>query len=219
MRVFGRVVILGLFCAAFARPADAAPIVWSQEGRPTCDANSNCNLFSLGALAGNATFDFSLEFASDTDFALFEFSTAGATTFLAETSLTESFPLLGVFSNDVAKTIYSYNDPENGELQAFGFSRLEAVPLAADSSYYLAVLLHPNGFSGTPTSLLAGFACDGPLNDCTGIGANFALSLQAVSNQPDPIPEPGTLVLLATGLGAACARMRKKRASSVTPCR
>src|SRR5688572_27089649 len=116
MRVFGRALILGALLSALAAPpVNAAPIL-ALSGDPgvACDdvlgvANSNCSLFSLGTLTGTATFDFDLEFASDRDVALFEFSIDAGATFAAETLSTGLFPLLGVFSAD--KTIYSYIDP------------------------------------------------------------------------------------------------------------
>ena len=59
MRVFGRALILGGLLCAFAPPADAGPILWSPDGHPECDADSNCTLFSLGALTGTALFGWS----------------------------------------------------------------------------------------------------------------------------------------------------------------
>ena len=113
MRVFGRALILGGLLCAFAPPADAGPILWSPDGHPECDADSNCTLFSLGALTGTATFDFDLDFTSDRDVALFEFSIDADATFAAQTSSTQFlFPQVGLFSDDPMKTIYI--DPVSG---------------------------------------------------------------------------------------------------------
>ena len=230
MRVFGRVLILGLLWSAFAGAADAAPILLpSEDPDAKCDAvlggvaNTNCSLFSLGALTGSATFDFDLEFASDSNVALFEFSIDAEATFAAETSPAGLFPLLGLFSAD--KALYTYIDPAvdpEVPVQAFGFERLEGVSLAGDSVYYLAVLLSANGFSDTPTALLAPFACDGENRDglgpdgaplCPGSGGAFNLqfSVTSIDGGPQPVPEPGTLVLVGAGAVAALMRRRSRK--------
>jgi hypothetical protein len=217
MRVFGRGLILsGLLSALATAPAGAAPILASGDSGVACDgvlgvANSSCSLFSLGTLTGTTTFDFDLEFGSDRDVALFEFSIDAGATFATQTLSTGLFPFLGLFSGET-RTLYSYTDPVNGELQAQGFERLEGVSLAGGSAYYLAVLLYPNGFGGTATSLLEPFACDGIPNDCTEVSGNFALSLQTISDeQPAAVPEPGTLALFGSGALAALVRRRSRK--------
>ncbi len=230
MRVLGRGLVLGGLLSALATaPANATPILSSSsDSGAVCDdvlgvANSNCRLFSLGALTGAATFN--LELASDRDVALFEFFIDADATFAAETSSTGLFPLLGLFSDDATKTIYSYTDPNNGELQAFGFERLDGVLLdgvQAGTSYYLAVLLYPNGFTGIPTSLMAPFACDGENRDgldsegnvlCPGAGGSFSLRFSATSTDggPQPVPEPATFTLVAGGALAALVRRRSTK--------
>jgi hypothetical protein len=219
MRVFGRVLIVsGLLSALATAPASAAPILAStgdsgvECGLALDIASSGCSLFSLGMLTGGTTFDFDLEFTSDTDVALFAFSVDADATFAVSTLSTGLFPFLGLFSE--TGTLYSYIDPVNGELQAQGFDALSEVSLTGGSLYYLAVLLFPNGFGGTATSLLEPFACDGIVNDCTGVGGNVAVSLQAVSDeQPVGVPEPGTLALFGCGAFAAMVRRRSRKRS------
>jgi len=225
MRVFRRSLILGGLLSAFATaPVSAAPILPTACDEVLGVASSNCSLFSLGVLKGGATFN--LEFTSDRDVALFEFSVDGDATFAAETSSTGLFPLLGVFSDDATKTIYSYTDPGNGDVQALSFGRLDGVLLdgvAGGTTYYLGVLIHPNGFEGIPTSLLAPFACDGENRDglgpdgqilCPGPGGTFDLQFSATPDGvPQPVPEPATFTLVASGALAALVRRRSTKRS------
>ena len=213
MRVFrGMLFCAGLVCLLTASKATAAPMLLGDCDEVLGRENSSCSLYGVTGIEELNTLD--LTFASDTNVALFQFSTTGAATLDAEaTPTTELFPFLGLFSGDT-KALYSYTDPVDGELQAQGYS-LQGVSLVADSVYYLAVVLYPNGFGGTQTdqtSLLAPFACEGILNDCTGVSANVRLSLQAISDE-QPVPEPGTLVLLGTGLLATVVRRRTKKRS------
>ena len=224
MRVFGRGVILGGLLSALATAtAHAAPILLpsGDPGKP-CDAlgvaNSECSLFTLGALTGGATFDLDLVFASDRDVAVFEFFIDADATFAAQTSSAGLFPQLGLFGDDAMKTIYV--DPVTGE-QALSFQPLEGILLdgAQGATYYLAVLLLPNnGFGGVPTSsLLAPFACDGldefgaPI--CPDGGGTFRLQFSATPDDgvPQPVPEPGTLALIGSGALAALVRRRSKK--------
>ena len=215
MRVFARVLILGGLLSALApAPASAAPILLpSGDSGGSCQtvlgvANSNCSLFSFDPLAGSNVSD--LMFASNKDVALFQFFLGFDATFAVDTSLTGLDTWLGLFRADT-KEMYSYFDPVvDAELQAFGSKSLEGVLLDGGRSYYLAVLLNPNGFSGTPTSLLEGFACDGIDVDggCLNGGGRFSLGLAA---QPQPVPEPGTLALVGGGAIAALVRRRSRK--------
>jgi hypothetical protein len=158
------------------------------------------------------------------DVALFEFFVDADSTFAAETSATGLFPQLGVFGNDANKTLYSYTDPVNGDVQALAFDRLDGVLLGGaqgGTSYYLAVMLFPNEFGGLPTSLLAPFACDGENRDglgpdgallCPGTGGTFSLQFSATpTDGVPPVPEPATVTLVATGALAALARRRSTK--------
>ena len=223
MGVFRRGLILGFLLSVLAAaPVSASPILPTACDEVLGVTNSNCRLFSLGALTGDASFD--VTFESDRGVALFKFMVDADATFAAQTSSTGLFPLLGLFTDDAARTIYSYMDPINGEQQAFAFERLDAVPLtgvAAGTTYYLAVLIHPNGFTGIPTSLLAPFACDGENRDgldpegnvlCPGTGGSFSLQFSATPDGvPQPVPEPATLTLVASGALAALVRRRSAR--------
>ena len=224
MRVFRRGLILaGVLSTLATVTANAAPILLPVgDSPPACDtlgvANSECSLFSLGLLTGDAAFDFNLLFGSDQAVAIFEFSIDADMTFAAQTSSTQ----LGLFGDDAMKTIYA--DPVTGE-QALSVDPLEGILLTGAeprTMYYLAVLLPNNQFGGLPTSLLAPFACDGLNGDglgefgetlCPGTGGSFSLQFSATSMDggPQPVPEPATFTLVASGALAAWVRRRSTK--------
>ena len=118
---------------------------------------------------------------------------------------------------------YLPDNPVEGDFtDAFGVNisdsnlndQLGGFALTANTNYYLAVFLDidpdvTNGFNGNPESLGLGFACDA---GCLGGSGSFSLTLSAISDgQPEPVPEPGTLVLMGTGVLAAVARGRAKK--------
>ena len=76
-------------------------------------ANSNCGLFSLGALTGETTLSI-LEFASDRDVALFEFTIDADSDFLRADIVAPGLDtMLGLFDCD-GEELYSYFDAVDG---------------------------------------------------------------------------------------------------------
>jgi PEP-CTERM motif len=109
------------------------------------------------------------------------------------------------------------------ELDFLGFpgdldEQLE-VRLAA-GSYLLAVMKYPNDFPGVlgQELLQSGFTCDAP-EACEFLvdpenprGNGFSFAVTAPDGNPAPVPEPGTLTLMAGGaLAGLLQRRRAKR--------
>lgn len=224
MGVFGRGLILtGLLCAFAPGAARATPLlvqsssdVEVKECGLIVANDDNCQLFSLGSLESTVL---DLTFASSKDVALLDFTIAADSDFLALTSSLGLDTMLGLF--DATGVIYQYQNPDFTD--AFGANitdsnlndQLGGFALTAGTSYYLAVLLDmdpawTNGFTGDPESLSQGFACDA--DECLGSGGRFTLTLSAISDeQPEPVPEPGTLTLMAGGALAALIRRRSSK--------
>jgi hypothetical protein len=234
MRVFGPVlVVAGLLSALVPSAAGAAPIVVDPVD---CTAvlgrtNSDCTLYDLGSIEGLSTID--LTFESYADVAVFAFSVSSDSTFFAQTSSVGLDSMLALFDDE--RSVYA-GAPE----LAFGTDNFSAdddqlggFVLTGGTTYYLAVLLTPifnpdvddpftfvsNGFNGTLVSpfgsLEAEFGCEATNaaggSVCAGAGGTFSLQLSATAEGGEPVPEPGTLVLLGSGVLAAVIRGRTKK--------
>ena len=212
MRLFRRGLILaGLICLVAPASARALPLLVGSSSDPaSCEGIvgsttlPNCSLFSLGVLTGSNTLE--IEFGSNADVALFEFTIAADSDFLALTSSLGLDTMFGLFDS-TTKSLSSYFDADNLEWQAFGanidavnLNRPATVASSCAGTYYLAVLLDidpsfTNGFGGgAPTSLAAPVGCD-DAEHCAGGGGTLTLQV-SVGEQPAPVPEPGTLALM-----------------------
>ena len=198
---------------------------------------ANCTVFELGSLGDPLSLNGT--FASQADVALFEFMVGIESTFFAETtsylSTTGFNSMLGLFDASTGLSV-TYRDPNQGD-ELVPARGTDVDPFNDDlddqlgsfalgpGRYFLALLNNDgfaNGFTLDPNSvenldsLALGFGCDDPslpeVGLCTGNDGSFSLTLQAISGeQPQPIPEPGTLALLGTGLLAAVVRRRTKK--------
>jgi len=223
MRVCGRALILGVLvavCTPWA--ASAAPIAITDGG--SCGelaATESCGLFALDPFTPHQVDGI---LGSAADLFLFEF------TFLEETTLTVTTssyglgnfdPTLGLFQR--TGEILTVPNPLDPGFDMFArFFDKDPFGDPADLDDHFEVTL------GSGTYLMALYGAElfeslrSPLFCDAGClpfdrGSEFAFSVSAFGDgAPAPVPEPGTLVLLGTGLLAAVARGRAKKRAQLT---
>jgi hypothetical protein len=228
MRVFGRVLVLaGLLCLLAPATAGAVPILTGVD-RKECDgiaaaaSLAHCSLFDIGSPA-EATLAGS--FSAFEDVALFRFSVSGLASFTA--GIANGFDgFLGLFDGDTAalESVTYFNSEAEGNVPAQGVELgTQTAPIAlgteAGRVYILALVMGFNGFTigdGNLDSLREGFSADsfvdlqGPCLDAAACSYSVAFT-SLLTEQPQPVPEPGTLVLFGSGMLAAVARARAKK--------
>jgi hypothetical protein len=235
MRAFGRGLILAaLLCASAPSLASAAALLNGVNGQP-CDGLvsdltvSHCSLFDIDPLAVDPL---NVSFENVEDVALFRFVVTGTATF----SATSTDGLLGLFDVDTdgdtpELNSVSYFDPvEDAVVTAEGFGSLGSdtpIPVGDSTSQtYILALIGADNFFGSSTSvvgldsLLAAFSLDDPEFHSPCVGScdiTLTLSVFPDEEQPAPIPEPGTLLLIGTGMAAALVRSRKKKLLQYSP--
>jgi hypothetical protein len=231
MRLFGRTLILaGIFCAAVPAATSAAPILGTGSGgcggvlaadTPTCSLLT-IDPFSADAIGG--------EFEFHNDVALFSFTLTGDTLFSARTTsyATTGFDsTFAIFNTDANRSMvrfpddsqYAHSEDVNLDPDNPNFDdQLAPFELSA-GTYILALVMWPNEFShddafGLADSLLAGFFADAEEPVSCAPTCVFSLDIDAQlldDGGPEPIPEPATFALVASGALAALARRRSRR--------
>ena len=231
-RVCRFAVLAVTIVALGARETAAAPLVLGSPGVScaglVASTTQNCGLFALGEPSPSQTLTGS--FQVDNDVALFQFILTGAAGVSAFTSgdATALDSLIGLFSGTTGNIVRYLDvaqgaevDAENDDIDfdAGNFNSALPVILLDPGTYILALLQTGNDFtSGVDgiDSLLAGFSFDDTPDYRGGIcaegGCNFSLNLTVASGEtPAPVPEPGTLSLVALGSAAALARRLRRR--------
>jgi hypothetical protein len=223
MGVFERALVLGLLLAVCApRSAAAAPIVDGLEG-PTCgslvgETSLACGLFDLDPFDARNV-DGSLGSASD--LALFEFVFTEETRLTITTAsyvLNNFDPTLGLYQR--TGEILSVPDPSSPG--ALMFARFFDVSLETQNyDDHIDVTLGPGSYlmalygNELGESLLSPLLCDDPALGCTfdrGSTFSFAVSANLVADgEPAPVPEPGTLTLMAGGAIAGLIQRRRTK--------
>ena len=230
----GGLALLFAVAALFPRSADAAPILLS--GGATDPATGVFVINPVPSTQVTGAFEF------DNDVALFQFVLgAGSFTFTAATTtaLNSFDPILMLFAENGAPVTYT---ADGGEFPALFFGDIDAdvqVPpltLAGEATYTLALSQFGPAFGNFPRNTLqegyelaaSEFRCftmgivdidlapelchAGAEGLFGGQSGDFALTISATPIDTPPIPEPGTLSLMAAGsAGAAWLRRRRMR--------
>jgi hypothetical protein len=231
MRVLGRAAVLGFLVAVCAAvPASAASINIGTQGLcPAQVVATSCSLFDLGReLSSPGTVDI----ANHEDVLLLQFDLEFDSFFSVATApfnTSETLgPLLGVF-NPISGGVVTQGDiralgeiisPSNPSDPAFTPFLLE------QGTYLLAVLSPRNLFGGAflggaeIESIFATFSNDdeafhAPCQADEGCGFSLAFSVSSAVD-PAPVPEPGTLTLMAGGaIAGLIQRRRAKRRARI----
>jgi hypothetical protein len=216
MGVFGRALVLGFLVVVCApRGLSATPLVNGTGGLSCGDLapitpDERCGLFSISS-GDELTVDFSLY----EDVALFQFHLDGDTILSVTTDPfweDLSGPYFGIYDSDTLD-LATYLDPDgSGAFLPALFSSLDptdpnSAPVILGEGDYVLALVGP--FNLLHESLATGFDADGfDATECASdaSGCTFALAFNA-----QPVPEPGTLTLMAGGAIAGLIQRRRSK--------
>lgn len=240
MRVVGRALILGFLVSICAPVATFAATLSLGDGALCGDrvasTTQNCSFYGTLDPFGPDPLTITGGFDFDNEVALFELFFDTSTQFsVTATSTGDGIfdPAIGLFYAEGPSRgeAVTYLDPVQGELRAISydvnlFDNFDAqLDLTLEGRYYLALIKYSNEFNGAPVeSLLAGFNCDNPEVPCDfdpGL-RDYSITMSAEADgAPAPVPEPGTLTLMAGGAIAGLlqrrrTRKRQDRSSSVS---
>jgi PEP-CTERM motif len=236
MRVSGRALVLAGF-VAFCVPAGAtaAPIVTGIDPVGTCldlglvgATTTACSVFNVDPYSQDPL---SVQLSSSQDVVLLSFELVSDTLFsVLTTPFTSSSdgPTIGLFYStspepgNTPLSVVTFANPDGSVETAIGPIISPLDPNAPDPNprlvtqgSYLLALIHPTNFlGGTPESLLAPFTLDAGGTLCTEdpTGCAFSVSFTLPEDGgPAPVPEPGTLTLMAGGAIAGLLQRRRTR--------
>lgn len=236
MRVFGRALVFaGLVAFCVPAGAAAAPIVAGVDPAGTCldqglvgVTTTACSVFNVNPYSQDPL---SVQLSSSQDVVLLAFELLADTLFsVLTTPFTSSSdgPTIGLFypaspaPGNTALSVVTFTNPDGSIETAIGPVISPLDPNAADPNprllaqgSYLLALIHPsNFFGGTPESLLEPFSLDAGGTPCaedpTGCAFSVTFTLPE-DGGPAPVPEPGTLTLMAGGAIAGLVQRRRTR--------
>jgi hypothetical protein len=216
---------------ALCAPAGAAasPLL-DQIGASGCTLVADPTLCTITVIDSFADMEVTGELVPDNGVALFAFELTDPTTFsVFTTSATSGFdPALGLFHGDDSDPLHplgnvvTYSNAE-GEFRAISYDidtntnfDAQLLDLTLDAGVYLLALVqYPNEFKNDvgslEESLQAGFTCDDPLVGCAFTGGTYTFTIDVDDGVPAPVPEPGTLTLMAGGALAGLIRRRRSK--------
>ena len=237
MRGFGRALILGLMVAFCAPAGAAASPLLDDIGLTGCSLVADPTLCTVTVINNFADIEITDgQLVTENSVALFAFELFETTTFsVFTTSADNGFdPALGLFYGDSDPLhslgqVVTYSNSE-GEFRAISYDidtntnfDAQLLDLTLDSGVYLLALVqYPNEFKNEvgslEESLQAGFTCDDPLVGCAFTGGTYRFTVDVEDGVPAPVPEPGTLILMAGGaLAGLIQRRRSKKRNRAEP--
>ena len=213
MRLFGRALVLGFMVIVCAPTgAAAAPITVGDGGLCGTELTLNCGLFELFAPSSTEARWDGVFGDQGSDIFLFSFSFDEATRLSVTTDswASQSFdPTLGLFHADGSIVTFADDTPARFfDIDPFGVVQLnldDHIDVELAQGDYLLALV----FGNLHDSLQAEFDC---ASGCTLDGTptfGFNSSVSPV-NEPAPVPEPGTLTLMAGGAIAGLLQRRHR---------
>ena len=236
MRVFGRALVFaGLVGFCVPAGAAAAPIVVGVDPVGTCldqalvgETTTSCSVFNVNPYSQDPL---SVQLSSSQDVVLLAFQLISDTLFsVLTTPFTSSSdgPTIGLFHStspgpgNTALSVVTFTNPDGSIETAIGPVISPLDPNAADPNprllaqgSYILALIHPsNFFGGSPESLVEPFSLDSGGTPCTDdpTGCAFSVSFTLPEDGgPAPVPEPGTLTLMAGGAIAGLVQRRRTR--------
>ena len=236
MRVVGRALVFaGLVALCVPAGAAAAPIVAGGDPVGTCldqalvgETTTACSVFNVNPYSQDPL---SVQLSSSQDVVLLAFELISDTLFsVLTTPFTSSSdgPTIGLFYStspapgNTASSVVTFTNSDGSIETAIGPVISPLDPNAADPNprllaqgSYLLALIHPsNFFGGTPESLLEPFSLDAGGTPCaedpTGCAFSVTFTLPE-DGGPAPVPEPGTLALMAGGAIAGLVQRHRTR--------
>ena len=210
MRVFGRALILGIMvylCAPTS--AAAAPITVGSGGSCGSGLTLNCGLFELFAPSSTEARWDGVFGDEGSDLFLFSFSFDEATRLSVTTDswASQNFdPTLGLFNADGSiLTLADGTAARFFDIDLFGNLDDHIDVELAQGNYLLALV-----FGSLHESLQTGFDCESGCGLDGSPAFGFSASVSPV-NDPAPVPEPGTLTLMAGGAIAGLLQRHRTR--------
>jgi hypothetical protein len=224
MRVFGRALVLG-FLVMVCGPGRvaAAPILpVLEDGCALAAETTGCTFYQLESFA-----DGQVTGGLQSELTVFGFGFDEETDFSVETSfwIPDVYnPTLVLFDSDGKILVFDEIPARFFDISPDTGDNLDDqinVHLLADTTYFMALI---NGYTSAFQGIngqetLADYACERfvdvegePVPDCSvAASSQFSMIVNGGDGEPEPVPEPGTLTLMAGGAIAGLIQRRRSK--------